>query len=273
VRSGIYHRLSGRQPVDRWFTKDAGNAAWLPLNPLLGQTLTLQYTGAIYCVACGRKTSKSFNQGHCFPCVRKLASCDICIVKPELCHYDKGTCREPQWGESWCMDRHYVYLANTSGLKVGITHDRNLPSRWIDQGATQALPVYRVASRFIAGLLEKSAAEHIADKTNWRKMLQLTPEPIDLLHARETQRSQVAEQFAELNDRFGEQAIEALPEQSAINIDYPVLERPVKIKSHNLDKQATVTGTLMGIIAQYLVLDTGVINIRKFSGYEVELKA
>ena len=75
-------------------------------------------TGRIHCVECGRATKKSFNQGHCFPCFRSLASCDRCITSPELCHYDAGTCREPEWGEAHCMQPHVVYLANSSGLKV-----------------------------------------------------------------------------------------------------------------------------------------------------------
>jgi hypothetical protein len=93
----------------------------LPLDPLAGQHLSIRYTGDIACTHCGRATKKSFNQGHCFPCSQRLAACDICIVRPERCHYHKGTCREPGWGETHCLQPHVVYLANTSGLKVGIT--------------------------------------------------------------------------------------------------------------------------------------------------------
>ena len=87
------------------------------LNALIGKQLTLTFSGTILCSNCGKKTKKSYSQGHCFVCMRKLASCDMCIMKPETCHYDQGTCREPQWGEENCMIPHYVYLANTSGLK------------------------------------------------------------------------------------------------------------------------------------------------------------
>ena len=108
-----------------------------PLNPHLGQRVQLRYTGRIFCVHCGRKTSKSFDQGYCFPCFRSLAQCDTCIVKPEQCHFAHGTCREPEWAQQFCFRSHTVYLANSSGLKVGITRDNQVPTRWIDQGAVQ----------------------------------------------------------------------------------------------------------------------------------------
>ena len=110
----------------------------LPLNDVIGKRLTLTYHDKITCSHCGRKTKKSYSQGYCYPCMQKLAQCDMCIMKPETCHYDQGTCREPEWGEQNCMIKHYVYLSNTSGLKVGITRHSQVPTRWIDQGATQA---------------------------------------------------------------------------------------------------------------------------------------
>ena len=116
--------------------------AELELNPLLGQRLELRYSGRIFCVNCQKKTAKSFNQGYCYPCFIKLAQCDMCIMKPETCHYAAGTCREPSWGEEFCFQPHIVYLANSSGIKVGITRQTQIPTRWIDQGAVQALPVF-----------------------------------------------------------------------------------------------------------------------------------
>ena len=108
----------------------------VPLNPYIGKTIRLEYSGQINCIACGRKTKKSFNQGYCFPCMRSLAECDMCIVRPEQCHFDQGTCRDEQWALRHCMQEHIVYLANSSGLKVGITRHTQIPTRWIDQGAT-----------------------------------------------------------------------------------------------------------------------------------------
>ncbi|MEQ8514948.1 MAG: DUF2797 domain-containing protein, partial [Chromatocurvus sp.] len=114
-----------------------------PLNDWIGRTLRLSFLGDIHCIYCDRKTRKSFSQGYCYPCFKRLARCDSCIVKPETCHFFAGTCREPEWGEANCMIDHVVYLANTSGIKVGITRGSQVPTRWMDQGATQALPVFR----------------------------------------------------------------------------------------------------------------------------------
>ena len=111
-----------------------------PLNPYIGQRLTLKWHGEIKCQHCGRASKKSFSQGYCYPCSQRLAQCDLCVMSPERCHYDKGTCREPAWGEEFCMQSHIVYLANSSGIKVGITRPSQLPTRWLDQGAVQALP-------------------------------------------------------------------------------------------------------------------------------------
>jgi len=93
----------------------------VPVNPLIGRQIRLEYLGAIHCTHCGRKTNKSFSQGYCYPCFKKLPQCDTCIVSPERCHHELGTCRDPDWGTQFCMTDHVVYLANSSGIKVGIT--------------------------------------------------------------------------------------------------------------------------------------------------------
>ncbi len=240
----------------------------LPLNPLIGQSLTLNFTGNIYCDACGRKTSKSYSQGHCFPCMKKLARCDMCIMKPETCHFARGTCREPEWGETHCMIPHFVYLANTSGLKVGITRHSQVPTRWLDQGATQALPILKVATRQLSGLVEVALAKLVADKTNWRAMLKGDGESIDLKAEAARLLPAIEEKLAELGSQFGVDAIERLDE-TVVDIRYPVDHYPGKIASHNFDKVPEVSGVLLGIKGQYLIFDTGVINIRKFTGYEV----
>ena len=143
--------------------------ALVNMNSLIGHNINMQFDGLINCIACGRKTSKSFNQGYCYPCMRSLAQCDSCIVKPELCHFAAGTCREPEWGLQHCMRDHYVYLANSSGLKVGITRGTQIPTRWMDQGASQALPIFRVKDRLTSGLVEVILKAHVADKTSWQR--------------------------------------------------------------------------------------------------------
>ena len=243
--------------------------AHLPLNALLGQQLSLVYSGAIHCINCGRKTKKSFNQGYCYPCFRRLAACDSCIVSPQKCHYHAGTCREPEWGEANCMIDHFVYLANTSGLKVGITRGTQIPTRWIDQGATQALPIFRVSSRLDSGLVEVGFAEFVADKTAWQAMLKGANTALDMAAERDALLPRVADRLAELQAERGVNAIVDLPDADAVSIDYPVLEYPTKVKSMTFDKLPEIAGTLLGIKGQYLIFDSGVINIRRHAGYDV----
>jgi hypothetical protein len=242
----------------------------IPINELLGKKIKIQFLNAIHCVHCGRKTNKSFGQGYCYPCFSKLAQCDSCIVKPEQCHHHLGTCREPAWGEEHCMIDHIVYLANSSGLKVGITRHTQIPTRWIDQGATQALPILRVATRRQSGLVEMLFKKHVADKTHWQKMLKAKPDTVDMLAERERLVSECEADITQLQKQFGLQAIQLLNDVQSVNIEYPILEYPVKVSSFNLDKTPIVEGVLQGVKGQYLILDTGVINIRTFGGYQVE---
>jgi Protein of unknown function (DUF2797) len=242
----------------------------IALNPLLGKAIKLTFTGNIRCVHCSRTIKKSFNQGYCYPCFISLAQCDMCIMKPETCHYEAGTCREPSWGEEFCFKPHIVYLANSSGIKVGITRQTQIPTRWIDQGAVQALPIFKVQSRFMAGLIEIAIAKYVSDKTSWQQMLKNHVDPLNLADKRDELVSKCDVELTEIIKRFGLQAIEFLVDESSVDICFPVDTYPVKIKSFNLDKNPEVSGILQGVKGQYLLLDTGVINIRKFSGYEVE---
>ena len=244
----------------------------IELNAFIGQTLTLTHTGNIFCCSCGKKTKKSYSQGHCFVCMKKLASCDMCIMKPETCHFAEGTCRQPQWGEDNCFVDHYVYLSNTSSLKVGITRHTQIPTRWIDQGATQGLPIAKVKNRLISGLVEIELAKLIADKTNWRTLLKGNNNPLALKEAALELLPQVEEAIAKIQAEHGDDSVELLDE-NILNIHFPVNEFPVKIISHNFDKNPEVTGILNGIKGQYLLFDTGVINIRKFGSYEVTVTA
>ncbi len=233
--------------------------ARISLNPLLGKPVRFAFTGRIFCIHCGKATKTSFSQGYCFRCMQTLAQCDMCILKPELCHHHLGSCREPEWGASHCMIDHTVYLANSSGIKVGITRSHQMPTRWMDQGAVQALPIVRVRNRLESGLVEVALAKVLPDKTNWRLMLQGKTEVLDLKAKRD-------EVFAGL---AGDLPGLRLAEEEH-RFDYPVLAYPTKLTSLNLDKQPQVTGELLGIKGQYLILSSGVINMRKYGGYELE---
>jgi hypothetical protein len=243
------------------------------LNDYLGKAIAIDYLGSINCSHCGRLTKKSFSQGYCYPCFKKLAQCDSCIVSPEKCHYHEGSCREPDWAEAHCMRDHFVYLANSSGVKVGITRGTQIPTRWIDQGAVQAMPIARVKTRLQSGLVEVILKRHVADRTHWQRMLKGQIEMLDLPAVWQDLQRQCGAELLELQQSQGLQAIALLEQQEVVELSYPVLQYPEKVKAHNLDKQARVEGTLMGIKGQYLMLDTGVINIRKFTSYHVEFQA
>lgn len=241
----------------------------LALNELIGHPITLEYLGNIHCIHCGRKTSKSFQQGYCYPCLQDLNECDLCMIHPLRCHSQHGPCDETHWVHANCNKPHIVYLANSSGLKVGITRVTQMPTRWIDQGAVQALPIFLVSNRYQAGLVEKELSEHVNDKTNWRAMLKGSPEMLDLTAERDQLLSIAAEQMDRIMAQCPSDQIQPYPDPEVVAIDFPVQEYLTKISSFNFDKAPQVSGTLLGIKGQYLIFDQGVINIRKFGGYEV----
>lgn len=264
--TGRIHKLKSvlAEPVQ--YHLPIGNME-LPLNDCLGKNLTLKFIGDIHCVHCQRKIKKSYHQGYCFPCAKTLARCDFCIVKPETCHFHLGTCREPEWGKAHCFIPHIVYLANTSGLKVGISRETQIPTRWIDQGAVQALAIFRVKNRYHSGLLEVAFKQWVADKTDWRKMLKTSGESLILPEKRDELLNKI-KWPVELQQ---ESAVEILQNQSVVSIEYPVLSYLEKITALNIEKTPEISGMLMGIKGQYLILDTGVMNIRNLTGYVVSI--
>ncbi len=235
----------------------------VPMNDLLGQKITLEYQDQIFDIYDGKPIKKSYAQGFSYQNLMTLARCDTCIVKPELCHYHKGTCREPKWGEEHCFIPHVIYLSITSGVKIGITRETQVPTRWIDQGAQYALPILKVADRKTSGMVEVELARTMADKTNWRNMLKGVFEFVDL----EMIRDQIFDEYGDLLDDADAEDIDA----EVLEIKYPILETPEKITSLSFDKKKKIEGTLLGIKGQYLILDTGVINMRKHQGYKIEL--
>ena len=212
IAKGILRKMRASLEEQMQYQLPVGEQV-INLKPFIGQTLTLTHTGNIFCCSCGKKTRKSYSQGHCFVCMKKLASCDMCIKKPETCHYDQGTCREPSWGEKNCMVDHYVYLSNTSGVKVGITRHTQILTRWIDQGATQGLPIFKVRTRHISGLIEVEIAKHIADKTNWRTLLKQDGEPIALDKKFSELLPLIKLKIEEIRQKFGEDSIEILDQE------------------------------------------------------------
>jgi hypothetical protein len=168
------------------------------------------------------------------------------------------------------MQPHIVYLANSSNIKVGITRINQIPTRWIDQGAIQAIPIMRVQTRQQSGFVEVAFKGQVSDRTSWQAMLKNLVEPIDMAARRDELFGDLESELAALEDRFGIQALQKITDAKTEDINYPVLNYPDKVKSINFDKQPIVEGQLLGIKGQYLIFDTGVINVRKFTSYEVE---
>ncbi|HYW03068.1 MAG TPA: DUF2797 domain-containing protein [Gammaproteobacteria bacterium] len=268
---GSLDKLRG-EPCDpvRYHLRVGGDE-W-DLNALLGRRLALRFDGEIRCVACGRVTRRSYRQGYCYPCSRRLARCDLCILRPELCHFDAGTCREPEWGLEHCMRGHLVYLANASGLKVGITREGREQRRWIDQGAVQGVALLRARSRYLAGLAESALRQHVSDRTDWRRMLRGTPPPVDLqAHGQRLLRRTRAE-LEQIRGEHGRDALVPVRAR-ARRIAYPVAEYPGRVRSLDLEREGAIRSALRGIKGQYLILDDGVLNVRKFTGYCVTARA
>lgn len=232
----------------------------LVVNDLLGKKLSIDFEGRINCVACGRLTKKAFGQGFCYPCFANAPENAECIVRPELCEGHLGKGRDPEWEQKYHVQPHYVYLALSSGLKVGITRETQIPNRWIDQGASSAIILAKVPYRRLSGEIEVALKEHYNDKTNWQRMLKNQVAEADLLQAKNEASSLLPD---ELRKYVSE-------EDEIWNLEFPSLDTPQKVKSQRLEKVPHVEGVLTGIKGQYLILDNlNVINIRNHAGYFV----
>ena len=234
------------------------------MNHCIGKYIVFKWLKEIYCVACGRKTNKSFSQGFCYPCFLNAPETSECIFRPELCQAQDGIARDMEWAEVHCLQEHFVYLAISSGVKVGVTRSGQIPTRWMDQGAWQAIKLALTPNRYTAGLIEVELKAHISDRTNWQRMLknQLI-EGVDLL---EKKKEMIAQLSPELQNFESD-------ENTITEINYPVNEYPEKVKSLNFDKLEEISGRLWGIKGQYLIFDDGtVLNMRKHTGYLVELE-
>ncbi len=264
---GYLHKMlvSHETPIQYELTLDNHK---IILNNFLNKKISLEFLNEIHCIQCDRKTKQSFQQGYCFPCMQKINDCNNCLIHPEKCLVETGNCDPAHWAHQQCHQEHVVYLANSSGLKVGITRTKNMPSRWIDQGAAQALPIFKTHNRYQAGLIEVALKQYVADKTNWRVMLRESVAPVDLLAEKKLLLSQAEKNLALILKKYSDE-ITLLDEKNVLTFQYPVLEYPAKINALSFDKTPKIEGVLLGIKGQYLMLNTGVLNVRKFGGYHV----
>lgn len=241
-------------------------APLLALNERIGSGLLIEYLGGISCGHCGRATRRSYGEGFCYACFTTLARCDLCVVSPARCHYHLGTCREPDWGRSFCMQPHRVYLANSSGPKVGITRLGRETTRWLDQGASQGLVVADASTRHLAGVLEAAIGLMVSDRTDWRTLLAGDVPPVDLAALRDSLPARLASRGTELPEGVAWRMTDAVQA-----LTYPILGYPRRLQRWQLLRQPTVSGRLLGVKGQYLLFAGGVFSIRHHRGYQVRI--
>jgi hypothetical protein len=236
--------------------------SFLNLNQLLDKSLEINFVG-YQCLHCGKK-KKIFRQGFCYDCFMSSAAAGDWIMKPELstAHLDIED-RDLEYERKVQLQPHIVYLALSSEIKVGVTRKTQVPTRWIDQGAVQAIPIVEVPNRYLAGITEVALKDHYADKTNWQKMLKNDVPEVDLIKERMKLESLIPKEAQEYFH----------PEKEDLyTINYPVLSYPTKVSSLNLDKSPNFQGKLVGVKGQYLIFQDGtVFNVRTFEGYVVKI--
>jgi hypothetical protein len=236
--------------------------SFLNLNQLLDKNIEINFLG-YQCLQCGKK-KKIFRQGFCYDCFMSSPAAGDWIMKPELstAHLDIED-RDLEYEKRVQLQPHIVYLALSSEVKVGVTRKTQVPTRWIDQGAVQAIPIVEVPNRYLAGITEVALKDHFADKTNWQKMLKNEVPDADLIRERANLKYLIPK---EVQDYFH-------PEKEDLyDLHFPVMEFPKKVNSLNLDKTPNFSGKLMGIKGQYLMFQDGtVFNIRTYEGYVVKI--
>ncbi len=236
----------------------------IQINQLIGKELSIQYLGNIFCIKCGRKTSKSFGQGFCYPCFISAPETEDCVLRPELCRAHLGVARDYEFAKQHCLIDQYVYLAWSGGLKVGVTRHHQIPTRWLDQGATKAIILCKTPNRYSAGMVEVELKKIFADKTNWQNMLK----------GREDESLRLKTEKAKALEFINGKGLDYIvSDDIEYSMEFPVKVFPEKVKSFSFDKETEVKGTLTGIKGQYLMFDNErVLNIRNFSGYMIGFK-
>ena len=236
--------------------------SFLNVNQLLDKNIEISFVG-FQCLNCGKK-KKIFRQGFCYDCFYSSAAVGDWIMKPELSTAHLGIAdRDLVYEEKVQLQPHIVYLALSSEIKVGVTRKSQVPTRWIDQGANEAISIIEVPNRYLAGITEVALKNHYADKTNWRKMLTNDIESVDLVAERLKLQYLIP---TEAQEYF------YLDKNDLYQMEYPVLQFPAKVKSLSLDKTPHFQGKLTGIKGQYLLFEDGtVFNIRGSEGYIVSI--
>ncbi len=235
---------------------------FLNLNQVLNKELSITFI-KFQCLNCGEERP-IFRQGFCRSCFYEIPTAGDWIMRPELskAHLDQED-RDLEYEKKVQLQPHIVYLANSSNIKVGVTRKSQVPTRWIDQGAHEAIEIVEVPNRYLAGITEVALKDHIADKTNWRKMLTNDVDDEDLIAYRNKLKNYIPEEALDYYIENNEET----------HMIFPVMQYPEKVKSLNLDKTPHYKGLLKGIKGQYLIFeDNTVFNVRGNEGYVVGLE-
>ncbi len=240
-----------------------------------GRGVVLRFTGAMRCSACERSISKSYARAYCYDCFTSLARADLCFVSPDRCHFNKGTCREPEWGASVCMQPHTVYLANTSGPKIGITREGRELRRWADQGACMAMAIAQAPSRRAAGAMEAYFKGQLSDRTDWRKLVAGAGVPGNLSQLRDGLFEQRHDISSNDPSQIPDDEIKGLrwvEEPVVTEFRYPVQTYSPTERLALGAEQTVIKDNLCGAIGQFLLLNGGVFNVADHRAMEVEIE-
>jgi uncharacterized protein DUF2797 len=271
LAEGALHGMRGELGAAVRYALEVGNVE-VELEARLGAQLRIESLRRVTCRNCGTVTERRYGDGYCYRCFSTLARCDLCVVSPDRCHYAEGTCREPEWGETFCMRPHAVYLANSGGAKVGIARLDNVPGRFIDQGASAAMVVMTTATRQQAGFVEKAIARHLREQSDWRAIAAQTPIEIDLEALLKQLRRAAAAALEELDVRFPHQ-LKWVAHPQRLDFSYPTLGRVVRLEQLRLDPERALGGALIGVRGPYLLFEQGLFNVRAHSGEHVRIVA
>ena len=235
---------------------------FLNMNQLINKEISLNFV-TYECLNCHLE-KEIYRQGYCKSCFFDAPNTGDWIMRPELskAHLDEED-RDLTYEKSVQLQPHIVYLANSGNVKVGVTRKTQVPTRWIDQGAHEAIEIVEVPNRYLAGITEVALKEHVGDKTNWRKMLKNDIEDANLVAWREKLKGFIPE---EAKQYFIENNAET-------HLKFPVLKYPEKPKSLNLIKTPSYKGRLVGVKGQYLIFeDQTVFNVRSNEGLVVSIE-
>lgn len=228
---------------------------FINVNQLIGNKVKLSFVG-YECLNCRRNSV--YRQGFCRTCFFEIPQAADWIIRPELsmAHLDKED-RDLEYEKKVQLQPHIVYLANSSNVKVGVTRKAQVPTRWIDQGAHEAIEIVEVPNRYLAGITEVALKDHVSDKTNWRTMLKNEVQDENLVTWRERLKEFIPEEAKSY----------IIESNSETTLEFPVTKYPEKVKSLNMEKAQVYDGKLVGIKGQYLIFeDNTVFNVRSNEG-------